>query len=97
MTTLTIKTNNKPRETIYGYALTDKERAEFDYLTPGEIDDAEFFRYKGQVYFLYDFMPSTHEGMSTWDGYMSDSYFSGIVIRYVKPDRGYIVVGRYFS
>ena len=45
-----IITNNKPRELIYGYQLTEKEYQDFDYL--GEYGSEgmmleQFIRYKG--------------------------------------------------
>ena len=32
-----------------------------------------------------------------WDGYQSDSYFSGILVKYVLSCCGEIIVGRYMS
>lgn len=99
---LTIKTNKHWRSPIYGYELTDKERENFDYLD--DIDSQQFIRYRGWVYDLGEFMrtpnnePARQElnELSGWDGYLSDSYFSGVVIRYSK-DFEYIQVGTYFS
>jgi hypothetical protein len=60
---ITIKTNNKPRELICGWELTDTERKDFDYI--GELDDHEkwnnetsyrFFRYKGNLYDIHQFV-----------------------------------------
>jgi hypothetical protein len=51
-----IKTNNQPRPALYWYDLTDKERAELDYLdTETARDDFRGFRYKGAVYDLGEF------------------------------------------
>lgn len=54
-------------------------------------DDAEFVRYRGELYDLHDMersagprgteMPEQFKG---WDNYRSDSYFSGILIRWVN-------------
>jgi len=98
-----IITNNVPREVIREYELTEKERKEFDYL--GE-DGGYFFRYKGEVYDLGEF--TTTSGLDgtfdLWDGYHSDTFFSGILVRYPRTDRGTfdsdndtIIVGRYYS
>jgi len=97
-----IITNNQYRNLIYGYELTDKERAEFDYLD--DIDSHEFFRYRGQAYDPSDFMATPHNEparqelneLSNWDGYSSDSYFSGIVIKY-SNDFEQVKVGLYLS
>ncbi len=98
--TIKIVTNNKPRLLIDAYQLTEKEREEFDYLdwkviTSGD-DDATFFRYKGQLYDLGDFMlcPSDFQ-FEGWTGYYSDSAFSGILIK-LCDNNDYIIVGRYY-
>jgi len=92
-----IITNNHPRQLIYGYELTEKEKEDFDYLEDIEIHD--FFRYKGQVYDPSEFMGIEHNldpEFSKWEGYSSDSYFSGIVLKYTK-DMESVIVGRYLS
>jgi len=105
-----ITTNNLPRFTIDAYELTPAERAEFDYLdwssygdplqadwTPSKsADDATFFRYRGTLYDLGEFL-ACPAGMfpDGWQGYTSDSFFSGLLVRYVDDET--IVVGRYSS
>lgn len=94
---LTIRTNYRPRLLIDDYQLTPKEREEFDYLDWGAIEagtaSATFFRYKGQLYNLGEFMCCS--GLEGWDGQMADSYFSGLVVKIVDDER--IIVGQYFS
>ena len=94
--TMTIKTNNVPRDVVYWYELTDAERAEFDYLDSDDAQsDASFFRHRGNVYDLGEFM-RTPEGMfEDWDGYRSDSFFSGILIRYVE-DCDRVIIATYY-
>ena len=84
---MNVKTNNVPRHVIYGYELTDKEKAEFDYYAPDELDGACFFRYKGRLYDLGALKP--------WYGYLSDSFFSGIVVKY-DSDNEQLIVGTYY-
>lgn len=81
MSKLTVKTNHQFRDVVYGYELTDKERKEFDYLTEEELEFRSFARYKGWTYDLNEFTraPDSFPG---WDGIQSDSYFSGVVIKY---------------
>ena len=84
-----ITTNHVPRDIVYGFELSDKERQEFDYYTPDELDNAEFFRYKGRAYDLGEFMRiDGHDDkeFTKWDGYMSDSFFSGILVKWPRMD-----------
>jgi len=112
MDKLTIITNNVPRPIIDGWNLNEKERAEFDYINWKAVDEgndsASFFRYKGELYDLNDGFMTTvgvgaPEAFKEWDGYQSDSFFSGILIRYprgeyeAEPDYESVVVGRYYS
>jgi ABC-type transport system substrate-binding protein len=97
---LTIKSNSIPRDILNHWELTDKEKQEFDYIDfKDENCSATFFRYKGNVYDIGEFMRIERHPDSEfmkWDGYSSDSYFSGIVIKYVN-DNEQIIVGSYFS
>lgn len=108
--TLTVKTNNVPRECIMGQwldgfgglrpgSLYSKLREQFDYLTEEEFDRFEFFQYKGYWYCVHtDFMPlDSNSAFDTkrWDGYSSDSYFSGVLMKYCYD--GTVIVGRYWS
>jgi hypothetical protein len=102
-TELTIKTNNVPRDIVEAYELTAAERAEFDYIDWHKIeageDSASFFRYGGEVYDLGEFMRwdgVEFSPLATWDGYQSDSFFSGLLVRYVD-DFERVIVARYYS
>lgn len=94
---LTVTTNNHHRPVLQAWELTDAERAEFDYLDWAAIeagnDSASFFRYRGQVYDLGDFVESPPLEVNGWDAFQSDSFFSGIVIRYCQGDEDSVVVG----
>lgn len=93
---IAITTNNVPRDLVDAWELPPKERAEFDYLPWDSIDagsdSATFLRYRGRLYDLGEFMRS--DAFPSWDGYASDSYFSGIVVRLVD-DGERCIVGRY--
>jgi len=92
-----IRTNNIPRDLIKDYQLSEKEREEFDYLDWEKIDNGEdsatFFRYKGRLYDLGEFV-ITPESLKPWDGMAGDSAFSGVLIRLVDDQ---IIVGQYFA
>ena len=93
-----VTTNNIPRDVLYGFELTARERAEFDYLDWDAIergeDSATFFRYKGEVYDLSEFEP--YPPLGNWHGYQPDSFFSGLVIRFTD-DYEQVIVGRYMT
>jgi hypothetical protein len=90
MSELTIRTNNVPRDVIDAYELTADERATFDYIDWPAVErgeaSASFFRYRGELYDLGDFEVWDNPASPTrgqWDGFRSDSFFSGLVVRYV--------------
>ena len=94
-----IRTNNVSRILIDAYQLTAKERQEFDYLNWKDIDDgndsATFFRFKGQLYDMGEFMKAP-DSMKPWDGVSSDSAFSGVLVKYTA-DFDRVIVAQYFS
>jgi hypothetical protein len=106
--TVKVITNNVPRDIIDAYELTAKERSEFDYLDWDAIDagndSASFFRYRGQLYNLGEFTrdygitkdAGLPESLSRWDGYMSESFFSAIVVRLLDNNEQ-VVVGLVLS
>jgi len=100
--TLEIRTNRVPRFIVDAYELTDKERKDFDYLDWNSIDagndSATFFRYKGRLYDMGEFMRIDKNSPfgEFWHGYSSDSYFSGVLV-HMCNDNESIIVGQYFS
>src|SRR5881394_3913272 len=101
MSEITIITNNVPRFTVEAYELSSDERAEFDYLDWGAIDagmdSADFLRYRGTTYDLGEFqhVPSDSSSFGNWDGCKPETFFSGILVRYVDSET--IVCGRFYS
>lgn len=103
--TLTIRTNNVPRDVLSFWELTAKEQAQLiiDYSGTGNpeefCEESMWTRYKGQVYCLSEFLRIQHyppSEFSRWEGYEGDSYFSGTVCRFVQ-DGERVVMGQYFS
>lgn len=100
---ITVTTNNVPRDVIDASELSAAEREVFDYLDWPSIEEgsesASFFRYRGIIYELGGFMATstlgTPNAFGKWDGYQSDSFFSGIVVRYVEEFER-VVVGTYY-
>ena len=99
--TLTIITNNVPRDIVHAYELPIKVRDDFDYLDWTAIEmgeaNAEFVQYKGEWYDINDMM-STHgvQFDGSWDAYISDSFFSGILLRYAAEESEQVIMGRYY-
>lgn len=104
---MTITTNNVPRALLSAFDLSQAELKEFDYIEDIEECGNRFFRYRGQVYDTGEFVRIEKRSALTngfchgvddnsplldWHGIMTDSYFSGIVVRYTE-DHEQIVVG----
>ena len=78
MSELTIRTNGQYRPVLCWENLTAKECAEFDKEV---FYNSSFFRYR--TYFLGDFMRVDNNApFKGWDGYHSDSFFSGVLVKY---------------
>jgi hypothetical protein len=99
MATLTVKTNNVPRDLISAFELNSAQykelRKEFDWMDDADFDSAMFFKYRGQVYALADFLRTGGDLLAQgWQGILSDTYFSGLVVKIVESCER-IVVGRF--
>ena len=106
MSELRIITNNHKRDILYWHDLTPKERKEFDWIVDSDTvtaEECEFFRYRGWVYCLSEIMRVEHDADFTgWDGYISDSFFSGILVKYPREDWGgidtdHVICGLYLA
>lgn len=54
-------------------------------------------RYKGEWYCMEDFMRAGKDSpLSEWDGYTADTFFSGVLVRFVD-DGERVIFGRYYS
>lgn len=95
--TPTIKTNHKPRPILYSCELTEEEKQDFDYIDFDDENECNsFFRFKDKIYDLGEFMRvPPKSGLNGFDGYISDSYFSGVLIKYTS-DNDFVVVSQYF-
>ena len=94
MNNIKIMTNNKPRQLVYGYELTDKQKQDFDYIE--DIDSHDFVKYKNNIYDLSEFIMADNNGsLKDWHGYSSDSFFSGTLVKYIDDDS--VIMGWYYS
>lgn len=99
-----IITNNHRRNVLGDWNLTADEKEEFEYIDWGKCergeDSVSFVHYRGVLYDLNDIDGNPgQDGIFTgWNAYVSDSFFSGTVFRYVEVDGDfYIVCGRYYG
>lgn len=105
---VTIKTDNKWRNLLYGYELSKKWRKEFDYIkSDEEFVNHNFAKYRGWVYDVNEFQRLPTIGDTSgrnvvfpvfrgWDGYTNDTYFSGILIK-LSSDGEQYKIGRFYS
>lgn len=95
---INIITNNQPRELLTSHDLSDSERQDFDYYSDSELDELgyHFFRYRGQVYSMDNFMRTNSDELSDWDGVQGMTYFSGVLVKYTECGDG-VIVARYWQ
>lgn len=93
-----IITNNRKRPLLALYELPPEVAKEFEYVLPDD-GSCRFVKYSGCWYDTYDMQSITRElGFSQfkgWHGIASDTYFSGVLVRFVDDDE--VIVGRYWS
>ena len=106
-------TNNVPRPLLAGYELPLKTVQEEFAYTLDDDGSQRFIRYKGWWYDTQDTVRITVGVMgragwdmyvgkdhpfAKWDAVISDSFFSGVLFRFVETDDGdSVVCGRYYS
>lgn len=96
MSDLTIKTNRHWRNLAYRSDVPAAVLADqFDWLDEDDGSDG-FFQYRKRWYHLSEFMHANHGAFGDWEGYTSDSYFSGVLIR-LSRDGEQVMCGTYFS
>jgi hypothetical protein len=96
----------EPVDVLDACELTEAERAKFDYLDWDALeagsDSASFVRAAdGTVHDLGEFTAIHAERepvlrpLAGWDGYKSDSFFSGVVIRYMDSACESVLIATY--
>lgn len=100
-----IITNHRQRELVALCDVPADQRGYLDYITGEDVYSPRLVQYRGEWYDVneFQFIPagSFLDGKG-WDGYQSDSFFSGVVIRWGhdwsgEPDYESVIVGRYWS
>jgi len=114
---LKIVTNNVPRDVLSGYEmdpqiLLNEFEIDLELLDDVMMEDLcsmQFVQFRGVWYDLQDFIttcpgPWNHglpEEFRQWDGYASDSFFSGVLIKYAREDDRYdfdrVVMATYYA
>lgn len=91
---LNIITNNQYRELLDSHDVPKKVlKDNFDHL---EECDHGFFKYRGNWYHISDFLRVNHDQFTDYDGYLSDSFFSGVLVKF--SDCGDAVkIARFYS
>jgi len=98
---LEIITNNIPRNLLYPHELSEKDWEDTCYdeedRQRAEQEGDTFIKYKNYVYSLADFMRvDDNSSFKGWHGYLSETFFSGILIKYYE-DTDQVILGRYYS
>lgn len=90
---INIITNNKPRKLLEFSELPEKVlKKEFYWVEPSNFN---FFKFKDRYYCIEEFtIPPKDISSRGWHGILTDSFFSGILIRYLNDEE--IVVGTCF-
>ena len=90
-----IISNNHWHNFLYGYELPESVRADFDYLD--DISEGTFLKYRGRYYDLSEFSAISgtiaphpqRPGWGNYDAYMSDSFFSGVLLKLSDDNEQY--------
>ena len=102
---MNIITNRIPRPLQCLYDLPPAAAKDFGYLTEDEAYDCRLVQYKGVWYDVWDSIPvmlesdATRHAFAGWDGYISDSFFSGVLFKFADESAAgdaCVVVGRYY-
>lgn len=96
---LVIKSDKKWHTFKYGYELPKKWRKSKDWLKGEEFDNANFAYYRKWYFALDEFMriePSAAtRGFRGWDGYLNETYDSGVIIK-VSSNGDRYKIGRFY-
>lgn len=89
----TLRCNNQWRPILGWHELTEKERGEFDWIESESADEYSFFRYRGQVHCLSEYL-AAHDDIKAlgFDGFHTATAFSAYVVK-LSDDNESVKVG----
>ena len=86
-----IITNNVARECFSFEELPQEIQTEYI-----EFKESIFFKYKGRFYSLDEFKCKGWESpFDSWDGYLMNGYFSGLVVKLIFDYSSKVIVGNF--
>lgn len=106
-----ITTNNQKRELISFFDLPEKVRSDFDYVANDDQNSCRFVKFKGSYYDTFDTQTITtannqptgwsmvvnhSDPLAKWNSIISETFFSGVLFRFVD-NFDCVIVGRYYS
>lgn len=113
MTTMEIKTDNRPRPLVSFHDLPPKVMLDFDYIDDeNDMHSDRFVQYKGAWYDTLDtqairvskdcpmgwaMVVAPDHPFADWHAIVSETFFSGVLFKFVNDDYDHVVVGRYYS
>ena len=99
--------NAEKVDMFYPFELSTEERTtlrqEYDWMSEDNFDNTHFFKYRGDTYSTQDFLttkksfwnPDPPGWQDGWDGYLNDTFFSAVLVKYIDDDER-VIVAEYF-
>jgi hypothetical protein len=97
-----IITNNHKYQLVTFFDLSERVRREFDYVKEEDKHSPMFVKYRNWYYDISEFMRipffecECDHPFHKWDGYRSDSFFSGVLVKW-SEDFETVKMGTYYS
>jgi len=88
-----ITSNYHKRLFLFGYEVPEEIHEDYDHLPEDEHGD-NWIKYNENYYHISDFMKYDDE---FWNGYVGDSFFSGVLIHIDDEDTETYVIGWYVN
>lgn len=91
-----ITTNNQQRAIMFWHDLPASAQDEYESISD---TGSSFFKYKGNYYAFDDFSGCKDDGpFDGWNGYISETAFSGVVVRYCDDwNNDSVIAGSFYG